>query len=64
MGGCQDYDPFLGTLSIRCRIKNRDPKRDQYFANHPCESWVLSFWALDLGLNTLLAAFEQKSVGR
>ena len=20
MGGCQNYDPFLGTLSIRCRI--------------------------------------------
>ena len=20
MGECQDYDPFLGTLSIRCRI--------------------------------------------
>ena len=20
MGGCQDYDPFLGTLDIRCRI--------------------------------------------
>ena len=20
MGGCQNYDPFLGTLNIRCRI--------------------------------------------
>ena len=21
MGGCQNYDPFLGTLNIRCRIR-------------------------------------------
>ena len=21
MDGCQNYDPFLGTLNIRCRIK-------------------------------------------
>ena len=20
LGGCQNYDPFLGTLNIRCRI--------------------------------------------
>ena len=20
MGGCQNYDPFLGTLNIKCRI--------------------------------------------
>ena len=20
MGGCQNYDPFLGTLNVRCRI--------------------------------------------
>ena len=20
MGGCRNYDPFLGTLNIRCRI--------------------------------------------
>ena len=21
MGGCQNYDPFLGALNIRCRIR-------------------------------------------
>ena len=20
MGGCQNYDPFVGTLNVRCRI--------------------------------------------
>ena len=23
MGGCQNYDPFLGTLNIRCRISQK-----------------------------------------
>ena len=37
MGGCQNYGPFLGTLNIRCRKINKDPKRDQHFDNHPHE---------------------------
>ena len=37
MGGCQNYDPFLGTLNIRCRICNKDPKRDPNIDNHPMD---------------------------
>ena len=33
MGGCQHSGSLLGTLNIRCRI--RDPKRDHNFDNHP-----------------------------
>ena len=29
------YGPFWGTLNTRCRIINRDPKRDHNFDNHP-----------------------------
>ena len=35
MGGCQNKGSFLGTLNNRCRINNRDPKRDHNFDNHP-----------------------------
>ena len=35
MGGCQNYDPFLGTLNIRCRIIIGIQKRDHNFDNHP-----------------------------
>ena len=31
MGGCQNYDPFLGTLHFR----SKDPKRDHTFDNRP-----------------------------
>ena len=27
MGGCQNYDPFLGTLNIRCRVVIGTPKK-------------------------------------
>ena len=39
MGGYQNYGPFLGTLKIRCRIINRDPKRDHKFDSHPCRAF-------------------------
>ena len=35
MGGYQYYGTFLGTLNIRCRMFNRDPKRDPNFDNRP-----------------------------
>ena len=35
MGGCQNYGPFLGTLTIRCRIIKGTPKKDRNFDNHP-----------------------------
>ena len=38
MGGGQNYGPFLGTLNIRCRYCNRDPKRDHHLDNHPDET--------------------------
>ena len=34
MGGCQNYDPFWGTLNSRCRIMTGS-KRDPTFDNHP-----------------------------
>ena len=33
MGGCQNYGPFLGILSIRCRIIIGIQKRDSNFDN-------------------------------
>ena len=33
----RNYDPFLGTLHIRCRIIIGYPKRDHKFDNHPYE---------------------------
>ena len=35
MGGCQNYDPLLGTPNIRCRIILGIEKRDHDFDNHP-----------------------------
>ena len=35
MGGCQNYDPFLGTLDIRCRIIIGTQKGDHNFDSHP-----------------------------
>ena len=35
MGGCENYDQFLDTLNIRCRIIIGIPKRDHNFDNHP-----------------------------
>ena len=35
MGGCQNYDPFWGTLNSRCRIIIGTQKRDHNFDNHP-----------------------------
>ena len=35
MGGCCNCGPFLGTLTIRCLIKNGDSKRDHNFDKHP-----------------------------
>ena len=32
---CQNYDPFLGTLNIRCRTITRTQKRNHNFDNHP-----------------------------
>ena len=37
MGGCPNYDPFLGTLNIRCRIIIGIQKRDHDFDDHPYE---------------------------
>ena len=34
MGGCQNYEAFLGTLDIWCRIKI-GIQRDHNFDNHP-----------------------------
>ena len=34
MGGCQNYDPFLGTPNY-VPYYNRDPKRDHNFDNNP-----------------------------
>ena len=35
MGGCQNYDPFLGTLNISCRVIIGIQKKDHDFDNHP-----------------------------
>ena len=35
MGGCQNYGPFLGTLSIRCRIIIGSQKGTTNFDNPP-----------------------------
>ena len=35
MGGCQNYGPFLGTLTNRCRIIKGTQKKDRNFDNHP-----------------------------
>ena len=35
IGSCQNYGPLVGTLNIRCRRKNPDPKRDHNSDNHP-----------------------------
>ena len=35
MGGCQNYDPFLGTLKIRCCIIIGIQKGTSMFDNHP-----------------------------
>ena len=42
MGGCQNYDPFLGTLNIRCRIIIRIQKRDHNFDNHPYRNLLIT----------------------
>ena len=41
--GCQKYDPFRGTLNIRCRNSyTGDPTRDHNFDNHPdIGTWTL-----------------------
>ena len=35
MGGYQNYENFLGTLNIRCRMLIGIPKRDHNFDNYP-----------------------------
>ena len=48
MGGCQNYGPFWGTLSIRCRTI-LGPKRGHNFDNHPhggLDTRGLGFWSL------------------
>ena len=35
LGGCQNYDPFLGTLNTRCRIIVGIQKGAHNFDNHP-----------------------------
>ena len=40
MGGCQNYNPFLGTLNIRCRFMIGNQKRDHNFDNHPYRGCV------------------------
>ena len=40
MGGCQNYGPFLGTLSIRCRTIIGTQKGDHNFDNHPYRDYT------------------------